>query len=468
MRLIFLVIIFVLHIFFAASVLAFQDQEYAIIDVGSLGGTSTVAYGINESGWIVGSSFIESDRDYHAYLWNQKSMTDLGTFGGEDSRSNDLNEIGQIVGIASLPGGSIFTGHAFLWEDNYMLDLGTLGGDQSNARAINNSGQIVGNSQLIPGEGLYHAVLWDDNGITELESLEPTNSSDAFKINNNGIIAGMSWYQGTKYWYNHAVIWSAPNEITDLGTLEDSDAFSQAYDINDLNHVVGYSEYRHSDHTFLWMNGVMHDIHVDYWEFPYFDESYPWGVNNYGQIVGVWASSVFEGKLLFLMEYEPEVLPIQYVVSLASLLPPLNNWELTYVQDINDAGQIIGTGERAGDTYGYLLSPVYPSCDLSQVEPAIAGQVNGIQVTNLRPNVRVYIVFGFEGGGALIPGCDASINALQIDNPEVAGSAVTDENGTATFYGKIPASWAGKDVLFQAVVVGGFCEISNLVVQRFE
>ncbi len=81
-------------------------------------------------------------------------IIDLGTLGGTSSGARAINNRGQVVGYVSYSG----TSAAFLWEDGVMKDLVTLGGNFTHAQAINNRGQIVGTSLTASGES--HAVLW--------------------------------------------------------------------------------------------------------------------------------------------------------------------------------------------------------------------------------------------------------------------------------------------------------------------
>src|SRR5437588_514051 len=57
------------------------------------------------------------------------TVTDLGTLGGSTSRAGAINQSGQVIGDAMLPGDAVT--HAFLWENGVMRDLGTLGGSVS-------------------------------------------------------------------------------------------------------------------------------------------------------------------------------------------------------------------------------------------------------------------------------------------------------------------------------------------------
>jgi len=102
-------------------------------DLGTLGGTSSGASGINASGQVIGSSGTPSRagslQQYdHAFITgpNGTSMTDLGTLGGNESYATAINDSGQVVGYSFVTGAI----HAFITGPNGvgMTDLGISGG----------------------------------------------------------------------------------------------------------------------------------------------------------------------------------------------------------------------------------------------------------------------------------------------------------------------------------------------------
>ena len=138
----------------------------AITDLGTLGGTNSDAWAINEAGQIVGSSLLADDATTHAVLWNGTNLTDLAALGGDGTTSvaEDINNIGQIAGWSEIAIGS---SHATLWDDAGLIDLNTFlpadlaaaGWVLTEAKGINDNGVIVGYAQngLDPATALMAA-----------------------------------------------------------------------------------------------------------------------------------------------------------------------------------------------------------------------------------------------------------------------------------------------------------------------
>jgi probable HAF family extracellular repeat protein len=103
-------------------------QFYAVTDLGTLGGTNGLAYGINNHEQIVGAAQTGMG-NYHAFMFDGGRMVDLGTMGGSNSWAYGINDNGWMAGAANLPETNM---HAFLCTNALlnpaMMDLGTLGG----------------------------------------------------------------------------------------------------------------------------------------------------------------------------------------------------------------------------------------------------------------------------------------------------------------------------------------------------
>ena len=160
-------------------------------DLGTLGGTTSSAFGINEAGKVVGEA-ATSNNEVHAFLYSGGQMQDLGTLGGSYSRAWDINEADKVVGSATTSGDA--EQHTFLYNGGKMQDLGTLEDSSSYSypTAINNAGQVVGQSSLT--DGTEHPFLYSDGVTEDLNSLIPADSgwelANVEDINDNGHIVG--------------------------------------------------------------------------------------------------------------------------------------------------------------------------------------------------------------------------------------------------------------------------------------
>lgn len=143
-----------------------------------------VAIGINNSGEVVGSHSVNGKlSNERAFLYSNEVITNF-ELGGGISRAYGINESGQVVGCARSTDGKY---HAFFWDNNVLTDLG-ISGTESRAWGINDLGQIVG---LAGGE----AVIWNNGVMTNLkerllEGSEWEMLECAFEINNSGQIVG--------------------------------------------------------------------------------------------------------------------------------------------------------------------------------------------------------------------------------------------------------------------------------------
>ena len=153
---------------------AWGGVQYTVTALG--GGSPT---GINASGQVVG--FVGTSTATDAFLYSNGTMTDLGTLGGSDSYAYGINDNGQIVGYTDR-GGINDNVQAFLYSNGTTTDLGPWA-----AIGINKSGEVVGNSPN------YHACLYSNGTTTDLGSWR------AIGINDSGVVVGNSGNQACLY-----------------------------------------------------------------------------------------------------------------------------------------------------------------------------------------------------------------------------------------------------------------------------
>src|SRR5438552_5465318 len=96
---------------------------------------------MNNRGVIVGYSY-NAAGNFLGFTYQNGTMTALGTLGGTWSIAYAINDQNQISGQAYTRGNR--AAHAFRLSDGQMVDLGSLGGSASWGLAINNGGAVVG------------------------------------------------------------------------------------------------------------------------------------------------------------------------------------------------------------------------------------------------------------------------------------------------------------------------------------
>jgi probable HAF family extracellular repeat protein len=299
-------------------------KDGQIKDIGTLGGTESLASSVNTRGQVAGGSF-DASNNTRAFLWTEdQGLQDLGTLGGASAIGGTINERGQISGESALC--DTCNQDAFLWEDGKMYRIPDFGGPTSFHNDLNNRGQVVGQSDL-PGGANAHAFLWDKkNGVTDLGTLGGSGSVARWINDAGDVVGGASTPNDQAF---HATLWRHRHlKIIDLGTV-DGDACSVAQSINSESQVVGLSDMKCDGtvlHAFLWENGGP-------------------------------------------------------AVDLNTFVPPGSGPQLTQATSINDRGEIAGQATTSnGDNHAFLLIPCDDKhtdgegCDYSPVDATTVPQ----------------------------------------------------------------------------------------------
>jgi probable HAF family extracellular repeat protein len=157
---------------------AYLYSDGVITPLGTLGGAQSEATGVNNSKQVVGFSEItgyESNSSFatgtHAFLYSGGSMVDLATLGGDTSEAYGIDAAGEVVGYSDTPTGAM---DAFYWSGGTMTDLNSLlpansGWHLEVATAIDDSGQITGYG--ISPTGQTEAFLLDTSNSPEPASM---------------------------------------------------------------------------------------------------------------------------------------------------------------------------------------------------------------------------------------------------------------------------------------------------------
>jgi probable HAF family extracellular repeat protein len=276
-----------------------QNPFYTVVDLGTLGGTNSTAFGINNKGQIVGAADTKessetSGRMYRAFSYENGKIKDLGGMGGKWSEATGINETGTIVGQAIDQVGCLIKSESFVIENGRMLPLKLSDQYHTSIRGLNNAGHYCGLGNF---KGVIRTFFYDGE-LKNLGGYAITNRSEAFGINDAGDVAGISWISNRE---TRAFLWSN-GEMINLGMLP-GDFSSGARDVNNHGVVVGWSSPRSTSgsRAVLIANGRIHNLN--------------------------------------------------------ELIAANSGWVLLEANGINDLGQIVGTGEIGGKKRAFLLSP---------------------------------------------------------------------------------------------------------------
>jgi probable HAF family extracellular repeat protein len=372
--------------------LAAQEQKqdlprYTVIDLGTLGGTYSLAGGLSNSGWVEGYSFLSDETNKRPFLWRNGVMTDLGTLGGPNAdagyRPNDSGNAGGASENGTVdPYAENFCGYGtdliclpiIWWNDiKEMIPLPTLGGNNGWAAGINDQNEVAGVAENTKKEPTcagtsqvfqFKPVIWAGGQIHELRTFPGDPVGMAWGINQAGQATG---YSGNCTTVFHALLWQ-DGKVINLGSLGGVEN-NEGVDINNQGQVVGYSDLSGdtTGHAFLWQNGWMKDLGTlpgDY-------GSDGDGINNEGQVVG--------GSWNEAQTVESAIIWQNGVMTDLNTLIPANSplYLVEATGTINDQGWIAGIATQlsTGQTHAFLLTPTKERWAISE-RPRVALQEN--------------------------------------------------------------------------------------------
>jgi probable HAF family extracellular repeat protein len=304
---------------FALSISSTADAAtYRIYDLGTFGGSRSVASGINDSGVVVGTAY-DASNGRHAF-WYDGGNT-LHMVSPDAQQAFGINNAGQIVGRN--------TGSAFIYDNGAVTTLAA-----DTAYDINENAVAVGYARSTTN----YAFSYDNGVMTNLGTLPDASTSSARAINDNGVIVGSS--NSNAFIYENG-------QIQDL--LPNISRNNFAMDINNNNQVLGY--YRNLDgqwDAFITENGSMTSYDFD-------------GANTTAYAInqqGAWVGSYQSGSMSFdtsalLMEADGTMVDLNAADILGAGFD-----HLTRAYDINIHGQIVGYGLINGEDHAFLLNPV--------------------------------------------------------------------------------------------------------------
>ena len=304
--------------------------QYTLFDLGALGSGSSTATQINDAGQVIGSFGATAFVDTPGL-----GVTDFATLAGQPagttSSAYGINSLGQVV-------GSVGAGSSVVYRPGVGTEYlaGGLG-----VRRINDVGQYIGEGY--DGQAGFGYRYTPGTGVEPLPGLY----SLVADINNQGQVAGVAAYTDDSI--DHAARLDADG-VQLLGDL--GGGFSRSNAINNGGDVVGYAgvssdlvhAFRYTDAggiVDLDPSGLFHSMAE--------------AINDQGLVGGTfWTTSDGTEKRAFIAG------ATSGLVDLNTLLDPSTGagWTLLEVTDINNAGQIVGTGLFGGVERAFVLSAV--------------------------------------------------------------------------------------------------------------
>jgi len=211
-------------------------RDGQVIDLAPASSRSNVG-AVSQSGqWMAGDMWCAACGGYNqAAVYTQGGVQSLGTLGGNSSRAEGVNDAGQVVGFSYLAGNP--SPRAFLYENGLMRDLGDFGGAIASASAINQAGQIVGTAD--DAGGVAHAFLYENGRMIDLGTLYPGRATAATAINDSGMIVGVGTWASTT---DSAFVWRE-GVMMDLNALLDPASgwrIDDARGINDFGQIAAH------------------------------------------------------------------------------------------------------------------------------------------------------------------------------------------------------------------------------------
>lgn len=330
--------------------------QYEITDLGTLGGISSSASGINDAGYVVGTIRYNGTSGNpfptRAFLWSPNQTILLAPEGLYQSEAFSINNNCEIVGSAAINTESHTTACYWNSRNNIQYFDAPEGTWNSSAYGINNSGQMVVYSRQNDDYWALKHISYIGNFSTGFTPINfPTSQGGfAFEISDSGYVVGRTCPSLEEFNTQRAYIWK-DDKITifdGLGGISD-----MAYGVNTSGLVVGYSYLSalpapriNPYHAALWSNGSVYDLGTLGGI-----NSRASSINENGQIVGI--AETADGTQHACLWQDTQILDLN------TFLPVNSGWDyLKSAFDINIHGQIVGQGIIGGEEHAYLLTPV--------------------------------------------------------------------------------------------------------------
>jgi uncharacterized membrane protein len=247
------------------NALAVAGPTYRQVDVP--GATSTIIFGINSAGQMVGQYMTETRTS--GFLYSNGSFTSINYPGSAVTSATGLNDRGDII-------GSYYTNafHSFLYRNGHFTLIAYPGATSTQANGINNLGDIVGG--YVDQASLWHAFRLHQGVFTSFEQ-PGADFTSAYGINNLGVISGyfVTYCDGSCDIAQGFVFFGGKMHTAALNT--------ELFGINDHNEVVGNCNDGRGE---IATGCLLTQSRTRNWNYPGMYATAPYGISGTGVVVG--------------------------------------------------------------------------------------------------------------------------------------------------------------------------------------
>ncbi len=436
----------------APGYLAAQAPQYSIQDLGTLPNLPACnGTALSQSGDVVGyctatagQNLLINDPATHVFLYSKGAMTDLNiTSPATGVFPTGVNDAHTVVGGTIQVNTTSLTASAlpFIYQNGAVQSTsGPI--ENTLPLAVNDAGQMVATSLQVGGSSGFNFFVQSQafldplsgGAVTQLAAPASGGSGAAFGINSSGEIAGASVAQNASVvmpllWTN-----ATPKALPLLSGY--SNAIATA--VNDSGVAAGLAftinftmlTANGTAHAVLFNNGAVSDLGVLSGD----ASSAAMGINNSGTVVGFSNSQPpsFALQLAGLIaspasKFRAFVYSGGTMYNLTNQLVNGSGWKLSFATQINNAGQIVGTGLFTGSDgtavqHAFLLTPTTPN-----ISNIVGAGFSTPAVTSISPD-GIFTIFGTQLAAAKVAltGSDIVNNELPTN---LGGTCV--ESGTA-------------------------------------
>lgn len=309
---------------------------YRVVDLGA----NLYPTAVNDKGWVVGGV-----QGSDAFLYRNGSLKLLGALPGDaDAEAFGINDSGTIVGT-SYGSPPSYHEHAVVYRDDGAVKaLGTGSGTDSAGVAVNDSGTLVGDTFTDGNYCFGDAVIFDGHGGIK-RKIGPRGYSAVRGINDAGaILYDILFSDGGPCEGQISMMIYPGKRVVSMPPNNNIDNSNNANAINAYGHVVGYfRDVRDNFAGFYDHDGKSEQILYNRQS-----ATWPTDINRYNWIVGTIESGT--GLHAFLWTNGK-------FSRLDDLVENGTGWHFEIANRISDNKYIVGTGSRFGSEHGFLLVP---------------------------------------------------------------------------------------------------------------